>query len=47
MTGRKYIGIELDNFYCEIATERLNHVEENGYQFGQLSLNLFKSEAAK
>lgn len=47
MTGRKYIGIELDNSYCEIATERLNHVKENGDQFGQLSLNLFKSEAAK
>ena len=47
MTGRKYIGIELDNSYCEIATERLNHVEENEDQLGQLSLNLFESEAAK
>lgn len=29
MTGRKYIGIELDNAYYEIAPDCLNHVEEN------------------
>jgi DNA modification methylase len=47
MTGRKYIGIELDNSYCEIAIERLNHVKENEDQLDQLSLNLFESEAVK
>ena len=47
MTGRKYIGIELDNSYCEIATDRLNHVEENEDQLGQLSLSLFESEATE
>ena len=47
MTGRKYIGIELDNSYCEIATDRLNHVEENEDQLGQLNLGLFESEATE
>ena len=47
MTGRKYIGIELDDSYCKIATNRLNHVEENEDQLGQLSLSLFESEATQ
>ena len=47
MTGRKYIGIELDSSYCEIATDRLNHIKENEDQLGQLSLSLFESEATK
>lgn len=47
MTGRKYIGIELDKSYCEIATDRLNHVEENEDQLGQLSLTLLESGSAK
>ena len=47
MTGRKYIGIELDKSYCEIATDRLNNVEENEDQLGQLSLTLLESGSAK
>lgn len=47
MTGRKYIGIELDDSYCKIATNRLNHAEENGDQLEQLNLSLFESEAKK
>lgn len=47
MTGRKFIGIELDNTYCEIAVNRLAHVKENEDQLGQLSLSLYESEAAK
>ncbi len=47
MTGRKYIGIEFNDFYCEIATNRLNHIEENEDQLGQLNLSLFESEATE
>lgn len=47
MTGRKYIGIELDNTYCKIATNRLNHIEENAEQLRQLSLSLFESKVTK
>ena len=47
ITGRKYIGIELDDSYCEIATDRLNHAVENEEQLEQLSLILSGSEATK
>lgn len=47
MTGRKYIGFELDDSYCQIANNRLNHVEENEEQLGQLSLKLSESEVIK
>lgn len=40
MTGRKYIGIEIDTAYCDIARTRLQNVEENEDSLGQLSLNL-------
>ena len=38
MCGRKYIGFEVDKNYCEIANERLNHVETNEDALGQISL---------
>lgn len=47
MTGRKYIGIELDDTYCKIADSRLNHIIESEKQWEQISLNLFESEDIK
>ena len=47
MTGRNFIGIELDNSYCEIARTRLAHIEENEDQLGQLRLNLYQGGVAK
>jgi DNA modification methylase len=40
MTGRKFIGIEIDEEYCRIANERLNHVTDNQDSCGQLTLDL-------
>lgn len=37
MCGRKYIGFEVEKAYCEIAKERLQHVELNEDSLGQLS----------
>lgn len=42
MTGRYFIGIEMDASYCEIAKMRLNHVETNEDSFGRFSLNLLR-----
>lgn len=47
ITGRKYIGIELDSNYCEIAKNRLAHSIENANQLNTIDSNLFKSEASK
>lgn len=40
MTGRKYIGIEMDEAYCKLAQTRLEHTEENEDDLGQISLYL-------
>ncbi|MCI8746518.1 MAG: site-specific DNA-methyltransferase [Lachnospiraceae bacterium] len=41
MTCRKYIGIEVDEAFCELARTRLEHTEENADDLGQISLDLF------
>ena len=38
MCGRKYIGFEVEKEYCDIAEERLKHVELNEDSLGQLSI---------
>lgn len=40
ITGRKYIGIELDGGYCKIAEERLYNAEQEENTDVQLSLRL-------
>ena len=47
MTGRDYIGMELEQDYCAIAAERLRHVEKNEDRLGQPAGNLFEREAAQ
>lgn len=47
ITGRNYIGIELDKTYCEIAKIRLANIKENEDPLEQLHLDLSESEAAK
>lgn len=46
MTGRKYIGIEIDNTYCKLAQTRLEHTEENVDDYGQMSLNLLGGDSS-
>ena len=47
MCGREYIGFEVDESYCEIAEERLKHVELNEDSLGQLSFNSIMQEESK
>lgn len=41
MTGRQYIGIELEDEYCRIAEERLMHTKENEDSYGQISMSIW------
>lgn len=45
MTGRKYVGIEIDQSYCKLAQTRLEQAEENEDNFGQMSLNLLGGDS--
>lgn len=47
MTGRSYIGMELEADYCAIAAERLRHVEKNEDRLGQPVENLFAKGNAR
>jgi DNA modification methylase len=38
MCGRKFIGFEINKEYCDIAHERLKHIEENEDSLGQISM---------
>lgn len=44
ITGRKYIGIEINDFYCDIANNRLANIKKNNSHIKQLSLNISKNE---
>lgn len=40
MTGRQYIGIEIDESFCKVAESRLSHIEDGEDSFDQLSLDM-------
>lgn len=45
MTGRNYIGIEMEEEYCALANTRLNHTEANEDTLDQLSFNMIGGES--
>ncbi len=47
MTGRRYLGIEMEKEYCEIAEERLLHAESNEDDMGQMTLDMFTGVSSK
>lgn len=45
MMGRNFLGIEMEEEYCEIATTRLSHTEANEDTLGQLSFSMMGGES--
>lgn len=45
LTGRKYLGIEMEEDYCKVAEERLAHTTENADAYGQITLDFLMGDS--